>query len=208
MPLPTPPKPTMLTRALQSIQKWRSRRGVDKKVLEEREQEVKKKREIAVTAAGTGFSEGGSTVISIYMNRDYRVVEPVARFVEAGVRQIEGKVPENLEFQSRLGDPLATPVSYQTLTFIAKLETRFAEHLEGTPLEKIQTFAILLQRLPEEERKSNPLAQQWIRILQEAPTATSIEELKNSVSGDDRYILEKLLATSSFKEPAPLDPAP
>jgi hypothetical protein len=170
-------------------------------------------RGIVQTKGKVGFEEGGSTVISIYMSRDYQVLDPIKKFLDVGVREMGAKTPESLEIRCRFGDPLATPLTFQTITLMheieqlhpppelptigmrgAKAPTLGGETpttLPGTPLQKIQRFITLLNQHPE---VNTPLAQKWREILKDAPTKHDEKALINSVTGDNRYILEKLIA--------------
>jgi phosphatidylserine decarboxylase len=135
-----------------------------------------------------GFAMGGSTVVSLYLSRDFHPIPPVRRFLDVGTREMKGKLPESIEIQCHLGDPLATPVLYQTAQLMASLEIT-----SGTPLERLR---LLHQKLKDPSfSPTTPLTRQWLDILDTAlmPPSPDINAALGKVSGDKRYMLQQLV---------------
>jgi phosphatidylserine decarboxylase len=217
MPLPQRPTSPLERKAARSVRKFLSRGQkaiLTQSKTEPRREKEPEDREISISVpkskteeqkpqeAQVGFALGGSTVISIYMRRDYRDIPQVSAFVEVGSREVKGKPPEEIEMRTRLGDPLATPLSYQTILLMNGLAAKKNLTLPDDPLQKLNKFKELLNELKEEELTANPLAREWHALLSKAKDAKTVAEWINSVSGDDRYILINLLTsfTLSFMD--------
>ena len=143
----------------------------------------------AGAGAGVEFEAGGSTVVSIYLKRNYLVLEPIEQFLEVGAEETEkAGLSKTIEIQCRLGDPLATPVMYQTQKLIESLP----KPLEGDPMTKLRLLRTQLEGLPSPR---SSLAEKWFSILTMADpkTAENLEEIRSKVTRDDQYLLNQLI---------------
>ncbi len=147
--------------------------------------------EVSSSAPEATFAPGGSTVVSIYPKSDYMLTEQVKKATDMAVRNMPGQLPELLEIQSPFGAILATPVTYQTVKLMKSLTV---EILPQNPLKTLQAFHQKLLTL----KKPSSLEQTWKRILDKALQAEGIFQ---NVTGDDRYMLEKLHTAIKIRTP-------
>ena len=148
-------------------------------------------------ASEVAFAPGGSTVISLYLKRDYELTLPLQHYQHAAVREGEGREPETIELQCRVGDLFATPVSYQAIQLMKSYGIKISSR---RPLQALQQFheKLLAQDLPTAFEKK------WRTILDGAfdGGSSSIAELVSRFSGDDRYMVEGLLKVIRKKRSA------
>ena len=85
----------------------------------------------------------------------------------------EKNTPESIEIQCRVGDPIATPLVYQTLILMRALGV---QNTGSIPLTKIKEFYEGLKKLPTQEQIDNPLALKWLTLLGKL-TSTELRDL-------------------------------
>ena len=141
--------------------------------------------------AKVGFGPGGSTVISLYLARDYLPEQKIEEFNAVSVREHDKK-SETIEIRCRLGDPLATPVTYQTVSLMAELNIP----QEGTPKERLEALAKKLQELPDDSPlQKRAIVGTWKSIFSRCNLGNPM--WIGLATGDDAHIIQKTIAMLS-----------
>lgn len=133
-------------------------------------------RGIHVHKEGTGFEQGGSTVVSLYLKRDYWPIPLIADVTQKAVRAVSG-TQETIEIQCQLGNTLATPVAYQVLQCMRD------NGIEINPQNPDATLLKFKETLASKE--NTPFEKEWERILTAHLQGNVLDE-------DDTYMLKKV----------------
>jgi phosphatidylserine decarboxylase len=146
---------------------------------------------VDVSEDEVSFGAASSTVISLYLKKDYSLEPNVEAFFQTAVFQGKKSKPGEvraLEMRSGVGDVLATPVLFQTITLMNHLKvTRPGK----TPYE---CFCAFKEAMKGKEAKTG-VEKLWESIFKQVGDSSSLEEAREKLtSRDDLYQFDRLIA--------------